>query len=54
MGTSHRLYHPTRPDRLAVVSVEPASQAGSLLVQVARGPSRANLLDTRLFGPYVV
>lgn len=53
-GTSHRLYHPTRPDRLAMVSVEPASQAGSFLVQVARGPSRAQLVDTRLFGPYVV
>jgi hypothetical protein len=37
---------------LAVVSLEPASQEGLLLVQLARGPSRTQLVDTKLFGPY--
>ena len=53
--TQTRLYHPTRAsDRVAVVSVRPASSPGQFLVQVALGASRHALTNTRMFGPYDV
>jgi hypothetical protein len=49
-----RLYHPgggDHGDKVAVVAVQPSSaKAGWLIVQLARGPSRAKLV-AKLFGP---
>ena len=46
-----RLYKPAGPDRVAYVSILPASSGEGFLVQVARGPSRAKLGAPQLFGP---
>ncbi|WP_394839082.1 hypothetical protein LVJ94_19525 [Pendulispora rubella] len=46
-----RLYRAKGPERLAFVSVLPASSGTGMLVQVAKGPNRAALLDTRVYGP---
>ncbi len=48
-----RLFHPSRPERIALVTVEPASgQPGAFMVQVARGKKRTALTDARMFGPF--
>src|SRR5688572_3544365 len=46
-----RLYKPSGADRVAFVSMLPASTGEGLLVQVARGPSKKKLGDVKLFGP---
>lgn len=47
-----RLFHPSRSDRIAAVTVAPASQADKLIVTVARGKQRNALTDARMFGPF--
>jgi len=48
-----KLYHPTGPDRVAVVSCEPSSQDPSqALVRVARGKSANKLVGGDVYGPY--
>ena len=48
-----KLYHPTGPDRVAVVSCEPSSQDPSqMLVRVARGKSAKKLVGGDVYGPY--
>src|SRR4051794_7691980 len=48
-----RLFNPKGPDRVAVVSVEPAyGRAGAFLLRVARGPRAGKLSKGQTFGPY--
>lgn len=47
-----RLYRVTGPDRIAVVSVAPASQPGAFTVRVARGPKTGQLKAGSVYGPY--
>ncbi len=50
-----RLYNPKGPDRVAVVSAEPAARGeGSYLVRLARGPRAGSLGKGSVFGPYPV
>ena len=46
-----RLFHPSKGDRIAAVTVEPSSEPGRFVVTVARGPKRT-ALTARLFGPF--
>src|SRR5262245_36466074 len=48
-----RLYNPNGPDRVAVVSAEPANAgAGACLIRLARGPRAGDLGKGTVFGPY--
>src|SRR4051812_7689249 len=48
-----RLYNPTGPDRVAVVSAEPASRGEeTFLVRLASGPRATKLGQGFVFGPY--
>lgn len=48
-----RLFHPSRPDRIAVIAVAPAAGAADRwVVNVARGAKRTALTDARMFGPF--
>jgi HEAT repeat protein len=48
-----RLYNPKGPDRVAVVSAEPASgKTGSYLIRLARGPKAGVLGKGGVYGPY--
>ncbi|HJL25717.1 MAG TPA: hypothetical protein RMH80_26125, partial [Polyangiaceae bacterium LLY-WYZ-15_(1-7)] len=47
-----RLHRQSGHDRVAVVSLEPASTPGTVLVRVARGPSAAQLGGGTSYGPY--
>jgi HEAT repeat protein len=48
-----RLYNPKGPDRMAVVSAEPASsKAGMYLIRIARGSKVGALGKGSVFGPY--
>lgn len=48
---SIHLYRESGADRVALVSIKPATQPGSYLVQVARGPKRSKLSSGGTFGP---
>ena len=47
-----RLFRPQGPDRVAIVSVEPASTPGALLVRVARGAKSGHLGGGGVYGPF--
>ena len=48
-----RLYNPSGPDRVAVVSAEPATgEASGHLLRLARGPRAKKLTQGAVFGPY--
>src|SRR3954451_13457984 len=48
-----RLYNPKGPDRVAIVSVEPAKGgAGASLIRLARGPRTGKLGKGSVYGPY--
>jgi hypothetical protein len=48
-----RLYNPKGPDRVAVLSAEPArAGTGTFLIRLARGPRTGKLLRGSAFGPY--
>lgn len=51
--TPVRLYNPSGPDRVAVVSAEPATGIdGGFLLRLARGPRAKKLSKGAVFGPY--
>lgn len=52
MTPTLRLFHPSKSDRIAAVTVAPASQADRFIVTVARGKKRTALTDARMFGPF--
>lgn len=45
------LFRNQGPDRIAIVSVQPATEAGHYLIQVLRGPKRGKLTAAGTFGP---
>ncbi len=48
-----RFFNPIGPDRVAVVSFEPAfQQPGQVLIRLARGPDSKNLKQGTTYGPY--
>src|SRR5262245_36672252 len=47
-----RLYNPQGPDRLAVVSVEPATFPGGSLIRLARGVGPGPLRTGTVYGPF--
>src|SRR5262249_24109041 len=48
-----RLYNPKGPDRVAVVSAEPAARGeGAYLIRLARGPRAGALVRGGVYGPY--
>lgn len=47
-----RLFHPSKSDRIAAVTVAPAQQADQFIVTVARGKKRSALTDAKMFGPF--
>ena len=47
------LLHPTRSDRLARISRQPAVQPERVMIAVARGAKRTQLTDSRLYGPFL-
>lgn len=48
---SIHLYRDSGADRVALVSIKPATQPGTYLVQVSRGPKRSKLSSGGTFGP---
>src|SRR5687768_3719083 len=51
--TDLRLFNPNGPDRVAVVSVEPAyGRTDAFLLRLARGPKAGKLPKGSTFGPY--
>jgi hypothetical protein len=48
-----RLFHPSKSDRVAIVTVESASgKADQFVVNVARGKKKNALTDAKMFGPF--
>src|SRR5687767_4050851 len=51
--TEFRLFNPKGPDRVAVVSVEPAyGRVGAFLLRLARGVKAGKLAKGTTYGPY--
>lgn len=45
------LFRPQGPDRVAIVSIQPATEGAHYLIQVLRGPKRGKLSAAGTFGP---
>src|SRR5437763_6725251 len=46
-----RMFRPQGPDRVAIVSAEPATQSGQYLIRLGRGPQFARLTAGTTYGP---